>query len=202
MEEDDPRAAAPQRGEERHAVPDLDQSVPGPDLVTESGERGAGEDGVATGPPVDQVAAAVDLPGLPVHPGGPQADVDAGLGPPGQDLVGVELGSPGLGVLEVPPGHHVHPSQPRAVGDLAQPVAALDPAARSTDGGSPASPRPGPTGRSCHGPGRRPGAEGPTFDATAHTDPPGRVGQYYRRGPVDSTRATGSRPATTARAPR
>ena len=48
--------ATPQRREERHAIPDLDQAITGADLGAHASERGPGEDGVTAGPTVDRVA--------------------------------------------------------------------------------------------------------------------------------------------------
>ena len=60
VEEDDPRAAVPQRREERHAVPDLDQALAGPPAAPETVPGDRREDGVPAGSAVGPVAVPVD----------------------------------------------------------------------------------------------------------------------------------------------
>jgi hypothetical protein len=49
-----------------------------------------------------------------------EGDVDAGLGPEAGDGVGVDLGAPGLVVVQVAPGEEVDAAQARSGCDLAE----------------------------------------------------------------------------------
>ena len=107
MQKDHSGRATPQRREERHAIPDLDHAITGADLGAHARECGAGEDGVTAGPTVDGVAITVDLPGRTIDARCPFAHVDARVRPSPQHFVRVKLRPSRLGVLEIPPGHHV-----------------------------------------------------------------------------------------------
>jgi hypothetical protein len=107
VQPDGVRPPAPQRGHERHAVPDLDQSVA---VAVAAGQLccdGAREDHVAPGLADDGIAAA---PHVRRMPGGERRavhDLDAGLGPQRGDVVGVDLGPAGLDIVEIAPRQHV-----------------------------------------------------------------------------------------------
>ncbi len=113
VQEDDAGHRGPQRREERHAVPDLDQAVGSTVGVAHLGQRGAGEHQVATGLADHLVAVAPAVVRVALGPRGAHEDLDAGLGPQPGDGGGVDLGSAGLDVVEVAPGDHVDPVQAR-----------------------------------------------------------------------------------------
>ena len=105
-------APVPHRREPRHAVPHLDEGVGAAHPPGQLGDRGAGEHRVAAAPADDPVAVAAV--GGRQADGGRRAvdDVQPGRGPPAHQLVGVDLGPAGVGVVEVPPGQHVHAPDP------------------------------------------------------------------------------------------
>ena len=106
----------PERREERHAVPDLDQAVAAAvpaQRISLTG--GAGEDDVAARP----CGSPGSRRGVPCSGGpGPHevriVHLDAGLGPQPGDRRGVDLGAAGLGVVEVAPGEQVDACSPAA----------------------------------------------------------------------------------------
>ena len=74
-------------------------------------ERAAREDAVTTRLADDLVALACRDRLLARSGRGAHGDVDAGAGPGRGHAMGVELGSSRFGVLEVPPGEHLHAVQ-------------------------------------------------------------------------------------------
>jgi hypothetical protein len=120
VEHDDAGHGGPQRREERHAVPDLDQPVGAAVGLADLGQGGAGEDLVAAGLADDLVAVAAPVVGVALGPRRAHQHVEPGLGPQPGHGGGVDLGAPGLDVVEVPPGDHVHPLQAGGGSDVAQ----------------------------------------------------------------------------------
>ena len=112
----------PQRGEERQAVPDLEEAVAAAARAAQLLEGRVEEHEVATAPAHDAVPVA--------H--GPRSSwpwawdvrIDARRCPAAAhargDLGGVHLRATGLDVVEVAPGEDVHPAQPGGGGDVAQ----------------------------------------------------------------------------------
>ena len=119
VQQDDPRPGVPHRAEERHAVPDLDEHVPGSGAPGDLGERGPGEHLVAAGPADDPVAVPHGLDRLALGPRRAHGDLDPGRGPQLGDLGDVDLGPPGLDVVEVAPGEHVDAPDPGRRGQVA-----------------------------------------------------------------------------------
>ncbi len=120
VQEHHPGAAGPDRGKERHPVPDLDQTVPGPAAAQRAGHRCAREDRVPARLADHRVAVAVDGLRMAGRHGRAQAHVDAGLRPQLRDLVGVQLRPARLGVVEITPGQHVHAAQSRSLDQLGE----------------------------------------------------------------------------------
>ena len=93
----------PQRTEPGHAVPDLDRRRVTRTPANELAQRNPGEHVVAATALDHPVAVSVELAwrvagGRTVH------DLDADVGPAPEDLVGVQLRTAGLGIVEIPPG--------------------------------------------------------------------------------------------------
>ncbi len=136
VQQDDAGASGPQRGEERHAVPDLDQTVGTAAATNETAQGATGKDAVPARLP-DHVVS---------RPGGDRLlarrsrrahrDVDADASPSRGDSMGMELGPSRLGVLEIPPGQHLHALQPDLEGLGGHGV-------EPGDGGEPLGQRPG-----------------------------------------------------------
>src|SRR4051794_7944356 len=115
---DDPRPPGPQRREEGHAVPDLDQRVAGTMPADELGADGAREHEVAAGAPDDAVAVARHMARLTLRERRAQRDVEARLRPEPRDGRGVHLGAAGFDVFEVAPRQHVDPADPGSCGQV------------------------------------------------------------------------------------
>ncbi len=113
MEPGHPRPTGPERREERHPVPDLDQPVTASVAAGQLRRDRTGEHQVAPGPPDHPVAVPVGLGRCSLGVGRPHGDVDAGVGPAARHLGDVHLGAPGLDVGEVAPGQDVDTAQPR-----------------------------------------------------------------------------------------
>ena len=106
------RAARPDRGEERHAVPDLHQPVAGAGAADRAGQRGAREDRVAAGLAHHRVAVALAVGRWPGAAAVRMVTSSPALGPGLGHLVGVDLAAAGLGIGEVAPGEQVDAGQP------------------------------------------------------------------------------------------
>ena len=105
--------AVPQRREEGHAVPDLDQRVAGAVPHADALPGRTGEHGVAAGLAQHPVAVAGRARPVPRDGRGAEGDVEAGGGPARRDHVGVQLGAARLGVVEVTPGDEVDAADAR-----------------------------------------------------------------------------------------
>ena len=114
VEDRDARPPVPDRREPRDAVPDLDERRRAPHPAGELGHRGAGEHAVAAPPADHVVAVATGLSRQPDARRRAMDDVQPGRRPAAHELVGVDLGSAGVGIVEVTPGQHVDPPNARA----------------------------------------------------------------------------------------
>ncbi len=123
VQERDVRLAAPQRAHPRHTVPHLDQGVVrthAPDPLAAHGPR---EDRVSAAAAHHVVAVAICGRGLPDRSRRAMGDLQSGGSPATHELVGVHFGAPGVGVVEIAPREHMHPSHPgrhHLVGKLLQ----------------------------------------------------------------------------------
>jgi hypothetical protein len=120
VQEDDPRPDRPQRREEGHPVPDLDEAVPSSVAVDDLVDRSPGKDQVAATLPDDLVPVAPAERWVPLRVGGPQQHLDARLRPQLGDGGGVHLRAARLDVVEVAPRDEVDPPEAGAGGDVAQ----------------------------------------------------------------------------------
>jgi hypothetical protein len=118
VQEDDTRAPVPQRAEERHAVPDLDEHVTGAGAPEQLGHRRPGEHHVAAGAADDLVAIAHVLDRLALGPRGAHGDLDACGRPQLRHLGDVQLGTAGLDVVEVAPREDVDAADARRGGEV------------------------------------------------------------------------------------
>ena len=126
MQEHDARAGGPQRREERHPVPDLDQRVPAAVPAGELAQRGPGEHHVPAGLADHLVAVTASR-----EPGGPgrtrcasRPRCPASAQRRG-DVGRVDLGAAGLDVVEVAPRQHVDAAQTGGRRDVAELLAGL-----------------------------------------------------------------------------
>ncbi len=110
----------PDRREERHAVPDLDEPVARAVPTHHLAERGAREHEVAAGLANDAVAVAPADLRRSGRVGGAHRHLDARLPPQFGDPRRVQLGAPGLGIVDVAPGQDRDAAQARGRGDIAE----------------------------------------------------------------------------------
>ena len=104
-------APVPHRREPRHAVPDLDRGASERPIRPVSSRRHRARRTPSTCSPGGHPVAVAPCRRREAG-GGRRAvhDVEAGRRPAAHELVGVELGPPGVGIVEVAPGQHVDPA--------------------------------------------------------------------------------------------
>src|SRR5438128_1294675 len=108
MDPDGAWATVPDRREERHAVPDLDQAVPpaGPYCL---GQGRTGEHEESPASPDDPVSVTVHDRAATLRGRGPDRHIHTRLGPEPGHRRGVHLGAPGVVVVEIAPRQDADP---------------------------------------------------------------------------------------------
>ena len=114
------RPSGPQRREERHAVPDLDEGVTRAVPAHHLAERRPREHHVPAALADDAVAVTPRDGAVSGRVRGSHRDLDPGLTPQGRHLRGVQLRPAGFGIVEVAPREHAHATQTGARGDVSQ----------------------------------------------------------------------------------
>jgi hypothetical protein len=103
MEPRDTAATGPHGGQEGDAIPDIDKGIKTSSIATQSANHNVREDLVATCTTDYPIAIAEALAGTARHFGGSQGYLKSCSRPPTENLVGVDLASTGLGIVEVSP---------------------------------------------------------------------------------------------------
>ena len=127
VEQHHPGSMGPHGGQERHAIPDLDDGVSRAVSARKFCNASSKETRVAPSTSYDLVTVTASLLSQARSPGRPNGHLQAGGCPTADDLVGVDFGSAGFRVIEVAPGQHVYPPDPRGRGERVK-VASGEPA--------------------------------------------------------------------------